>query len=92
MKSLFDFLWFADWLHERPGFEAMDKYELRAWLVGSAVLHGCDYTALSGLSGILRREGDISQGTWREEIEVHIVSDGVELRAGANVELVKTKC
>lgn len=56
-------------LTSRP--KNLDKYDLRMWLLGYAVVHGASYEPVDQLTGLLRR-GD-------ESAEIAIVAEGVDV-------------
>ena len=54
-QDLVNELRFSDFPHEVVGQEYLDKYTIRAWLIGYAVLHGWHYDPIDELSGQLRK-------------------------------------
>lgn len=74
---------FADFPTELVGFEHMDKFMLRRWIIGNAVLQGWEYRRFTNLGGEL-----IKRGT---AVGVSVRPEGVELRHCHQAELLKTK-
>ena len=80
-----DDIFFADWPHRFPGCEALDKYDLRRWLIGYATLRLWTWTR-EGDSGIV---GFLTLG-WLS-VRIEVVTGGLLLSDGERTELIKTR-
>lgn len=94
--NLFDELRFADMPNEFAGFERLDKYTLRKWLIGHAVVNGCTYRRAvdEDLEAMDRgqqlfRVGFIERGA--ERVEIRIESGGLRLSTADQTEFIPTK-
>lgn len=81
-RDVFD----LDFPHERDRMSRMDKYTLRAWIIGTLALEGSGWTYRTidrlGIEGSLRN-GSV-------EVRIGIRSDGVRLVCGEHVKTLKT--
>lgn len=78
-------LFFADFPHEFVGFERIDKYTLRKWLIGHAHMRGWTYEAdgPEAVAGKLVR-GDCI-------VYIRVVLGGLRLTCGTRQELIETR-
>ncbi len=83
-RPLSDDIFFADFPVREGYCEAMDKYDLRDWLIGQSVRLGWKYFSITPLLCSLKKK---SIG-----VRIQIVSEGLMIHAsGRKTELVKTK-
>lgn len=82
-QALWSEVFFAEFPHELTGGEGIDKYTLRKWLVGEAVMKGWSYEpGESRLAYYLKKRGC--------NVKVEVVPTGLRLTCGDREEVVET--
>ena len=82
--SLIDELYFADWPHRTEQNQNMHKYDLRAWLIGYAIIHRWTYSPhdVCQYKFALRRDG--------VTVEVELQTGGLRMSDGIKERFIKT--